>query len=351
MSRRLPPLAALVTALALVLAACGSDDGGSTGAASTPKEQRTVSLALDWTPNTNHVGFYVADALGLYRKEGIRLKVIPYATTAPETLVSRGRADFGVSYQAGVSYARAAGADVVSVLAPVQRNAFVIGVAANRKDLQRPRDLDGRTYAGFGTPDEGPALKQVIRADGGKGRFKDVTLSTSAYQAVYNGRADFTIPVATWEVLEADVVGKPMRTFRFEDYGFPEQYSTLVISSPAYLRDDPELSRRFLAATLAGYRYAAEHPERAARILLDANPQTLKNPELVQRSTALMAKDGWFEDPSGEVSGRQAAARWNAYGRFLASNDLLTGENGKPLTAEPDWSAYYTNAYLPKAGG
>ncbi len=82
-------------------------------AQATPIEQMApakVRLALDWTPNTNHIGFYVADALGLYRKEGIRLKVIPYATTAPETLVSRGRADFGVSYQAGVSYARAAGA-------------------------------------------------------------------------------------------------------------------------------------------------------------------------------------------------------------------------------------------------
>ncbi len=336
-------------AATLVAAGCGGDDEPATATA--PKPLTTVSLALDWTPNTNHSGIYVADRLGLYREAGIRLKIIPFATTLPETLVSRERADFGVSYQAGASYARAAGGDVISVLAPVQRNAFEIGVAADREDLQRPRDLDGKTYAGFGVPDEVPALRQVIRADGGTGEFKDVTLTTSAYEAVYNRRADFTIPAATWQVIEARLAGKPMRTFRFEDHGFPEQYSTLLISSAKYLQAEPELARRFLAATLEGYRRADEDPARAAELLLEANPTTLKNPELVNESAALMAKDGWLRDPGGEVSGAQAAERWNAYGRFLAENELLVGKDGKPLAAEPDWSTYFTNDYLPGAGG
>jgi ABC-type nitrate/sulfonate/bicarbonate transport system substrate-binding protein len=347
--RHLVPLVVASLAALLLAAGCGGQDEPATATA--PKPLTTVSVALDWTPNTNHSGLYVADRLGLYRDAGIRLKVIPYATTLPETLVSRGRADFGVSYQAGVSYARAAGGDVVSVLAPVQRNAFEIGVAANREDLQRPRDLDGRTYAGFGVPDEVPALQQVIRADGGRGEFKDVTLSTSAYEAVYDRRADFTIPAATWQVIEARLAGKPMRTFRFEDYGFPEQYSTLLVSSAKFLQDDPDLARRFLKATLEGYEVADEDPERAAQLLLEANPTTLKNPELVNASAKLMAQDGWLRDPDGEVSGTQAAERWNAYGRFLAENDLLAGKDGKPLPAEPDWTTYYTNAYLPESEG
>ena len=117
-----------------------------------------MSVALDWTPNTNHTGIYVAQKLGYYTAAGIDLKILPYASTAPETLVSHGKADFGFSYSAGVAFARAAGADVTSVFAVLQHTALEIGVRADRTDIKTPKDLDGKTYAGFGTPDEKPLL-------------------------------------------------------------------------------------------------------------------------------------------------------------------------------------------------
>jgi ABC-type nitrate/sulfonate/bicarbonate transport system substrate-binding protein len=306
----------------------------------------TVSVALDWTPNTNHTGIYVARRLGYYKAAGVDLQILPYASTAPETLVSHGVADFGFSYSAGVAFARAAGADVTSVFAVLQHTALEIGVRADRSDIRTPKDLDGKTYAGFGTPDEKPLLETVIRHAGGKGVFKDVTLNTSAYDAVYRGKADFTLPLATWEGIQARLVGKPLKTFKLARYGVPPEYSSLIASSTSFLRSSPDVARRFLAATTRGYQYAADHPRAAARILIDANKLVLTQPQLVYESADLMARS-YYKDAAGRV-GTQTVRAWKGYVRFLFGAGALTDANGNELTRAPEPSSYFTTAYLPR---
>jgi ABC-type nitrate/sulfonate/bicarbonate transport system substrate-binding protein len=319
-------------------------------AAAAPSQARpardSVSVALDWTPNTNHTGIYVAQRLGYYADAGIDLKILPYASTAPETLVSHRKADFGFSYSAGVAFARAAGEDVTSVFAVLQHTALEIGVRADRSDIATPRDLDGKTYAGFGTPDEKPLLQTVIRDAGGKGVFKDVTLNTSAYDAVYRGKADFTLPLATWEVIQARLVGKPLKTFKLSRYGVPPEYSALIASSNAYLQANPALARRFLGATARGYQYAADHPHAAAAILIAANKQVLTQPQLVYQSADLMARS-YYEDAAGKV-GTQTLAVWKGYVGFLFAHGALTDANGHKLKRAPAYASYFTNAYLPR---
>jgi ABC-type nitrate/sulfonate/bicarbonate transport system substrate-binding protein len=306
-----------------------------------------VSLALSWTPNTDYTGVYVADKLGYYRQQGISLKIIPYSSTATEVLATNGAADFAFSYQAGVAYAHASGKDLVGVFAPDQKGTYAIGVRADRSDITSPKDLDGKTYAGFGTPDELPELRYVIKNAGGKGEFKSVTLDTSAYQAVYGDRADFAIPIVTWEGIEAKLANKPFKTFALTDYGFPDQYSVLIAASQKYLSSHDETARKFLAATQQGYAYAADHPREAAQILIDANPSTLTNPELVYESQDALVKGGYLPGAKGRV-GIQDQTMWQAYGAFLYNNGLLVDGEGRKLSQEPKWNEYFTNAYLPK---
>ena len=332
----------IATALiAVVVSGCGSGDSADQSGAKAP-----VSIALDWTPNTNHIGVFVAEQLGYYKDEGLNVKVLPYANTAPETLVSRGKADFGVGNQAGIAYARASGQDVLPVMANIAKTQYAIGVQASNKALQSPKDLDGKTYAGFGTPDEGPELEYVIKADGGSGQFKTVTLNTTAYEAVYNGAADFTIAVTTWEGIQAELIGKPMRFFEFTDYGFPVQYSSVIESSNKYLNANPETAKKFLSATQKGYQYAQDNPVEAAKLLVKANPQTIKDAKLARESAVLLASDGYYKGAGGKI-GPVDPEIWEKYGSFLYSSKLVTGENGKPLASEPDWSKFYTNDYLP----
>ncbi|WP_019072652.1 ABC transporter substrate-binding protein [Streptomyces hokutonensis] len=341
MHRRTALTAIAATAL-LAATGCSAD---STAAAK--DGTTTVTLALDWTPNTNHTGIYVAQAKGWFKTAGIDLKIVPYGSTAPETLIANHKADFGISYQEGITTARAAGQDITSVYAVTQKTDVTIAVRADRSDITSPKDLDGKTYAGFGAPYEKPLLQKVIQSAGGKGDFKQVTLNTAAYQALYAGKADFAMPMPTWEGLEAELNGKPLKNFQLSDYGFPAIYSTLVASSDQFLKKNPELAKKFLAAVDKGYRYAVEHPSQAADLLISANKSVLTNTKLVQQSEALLAKE-YYKGTEGSI-GTQSAERWQAFADFEYKAGLLVDANGKKLTSAPKASTFFTNAYLPDA--
>lgn len=344
MHRRTALSAIAATAL-LAVTGCSADSTAATAA--TKDGTTTVTLALDWTPNTNHTGIYVAQAKGWFKAAGIDVKIVPYGSTAPETLIANHKADFGISYQEGITTARAAGQDITSVYAVTQKTDVTIAVRADRSDITSPKDLDGKTYAGFGAPYEKPLLQKVIQNAGGKGDFKQVTLNTSAYAALYAGQADFAMPMPTWEGLEAKLSGKPLKNFQLSDYGFPAIYSTLVATSDQFLKKNPELAKKFLAAVDKGYRYAAEHPDQAADLLISANKSVLTNTKLVKESETLLAKE-YYKGTDGSI-GTQSAERWQAFADFEYKAGLLVDANGKKLTSSPKASTFFTNAYLPDA--
>jgi ABC-type nitrate/sulfonate/bicarbonate transport system substrate-binding protein len=350
--RRSASRTALTVALALASAAVGAASCSSSASSSGPSAAggplTTVTLALDWTPNTNHTGIFVAQQLGYFKAAGIDLKIVPYGSTAPETLVSTHRADFGISYQDGLTEAAATGGDITSVFAITQKTDVVIGVRAD-SGITSPKQLDGKTYAGYGSPLESPMLKYVIKKDGGTGTFKDVTLNTDAYQALYAGQADFALPEPTWEVIQAKLVGKPLTTFDLSGYGFPDIYSALIATSHQYLNAHADLARKFLAAVQKGYAYATAHPADAANLLIKANSAVLgTQKELVEQSAALEAAQ-YYKAADGTI-GTQTQARWKALTDFLYANGILTDAAGKALPSEPDVSTLYTNAYLPATG-
>ncbi|QNG18227.1 ABC transporter substrate-binding protein [Rhodococcus triatomae] len=330
--RRLVALIALVSAALTAVTGCAAS--GS---------ENTVRFALDWTPNTNHTGLYVAIAEGYFADAGIDVEILPYNDTAPDTLVDSGNAEFGVSFHGSSTFAKAAGANTVSVLAPLQRWATAIGVRAD-SDVTRPSELDGTTYAGFGNPDGEAVLRQVIRNDGGAGEFETVTLGTSAYEAVYSGTADFTVSFFAWEGIEAEHRGTPMRYFEYTDYGFPESYAILIDANRDWLDENPDRARSFVQALQRGYEYAADHPDEAAQILVDSAPGAFPDEELVRESQRMLA-ERYMRDANGAVGG-QTLEQWRGFSKFLYDSGLLTGPDGNALTEEPDWSTYFTDEYL-----
>ncbi|UGT62602.1 ABC transporter substrate-binding protein [Nocardia asteroides] len=331
-------LACAVAAVAALsaLTACASADQG-----------QTIRFALDWTPNTNHTGLYVALQRGYFADAGLDVEVLPYNNTAVGTVVDAGNAEFGISTQGQSTFARASGAHTVSVLAPLRHWATGIGVRADRADITTPRDLDGKTYAGFGEPGEVEVLQQVIRNDGGTGDFTAVTLGTSAYEAVYSGQADFTVSYLAWEGIEAEHHGTPMKYLRYTDFGFPDSYAILIDGNQDWLTANPERAAKFVQALQRGYQAAADDPDAAARDLIAANPGAFNDESLVFESQRMLASR-FMKGADGRV-GAQALDQWAANSGFLYRKGLLAGPDGAPLTAEPDWSRYFTNDYLTPA--
>jgi ABC-type nitrate/sulfonate/bicarbonate transport system substrate-binding protein len=326
-------LVVLLAALSLLLTGCAGRSG-----------DRPIRIALDWTPNTNHTGLYVAQVEGWFADAGLDVEFLPYNSTSPDTLVSSGAAEFGISFQDSFTFSKAAGADITSVMAILQHWGTEIAVRADRADIVSPADLDGAVYGGFGGPGEVPKMQAVIRGAGGVGDFETVVLGTSAYEALYSGDVDFTEPFVAWEGIEAELRGEPLKTFAYTDHGFPDAYSVLLIGNSPWLAANPDAARAFVQAAQRGYRLGADDPARAAQLLMDANPGVFSEPELVTRSQDMLAAE-YLRDASGAV-GPQTLEQWAGYSGFVVDSGALVGPDGNPLTERPDFATWFTNDYL-----
>ena len=175
-----------------------------------------------------------------------------------------------------------------------------------------------------------------------------MTLDTAAYDALYAKRADFVIMFTAWEGVEAKERGIDIRTFAFDDYGFPDFYQVVLACNRRWLAAKPELARAFLAATVRGFQLAATDPDARRRAARRPEPGRLRRqPEAAarQRSASSPARAC-----SPTRAGRSGGRPWPS-GRAIpdscSSQGLLTGSDGKPLTTAPDYGSLFTNDYLP----
>ncbi|WEK04609.1 MAG: ABC transporter substrate-binding protein [Candidatus Devosia phytovorans] len=304
-----------------------------------------VTIALDWTPNTNHIGLYVADAKGFYDEAGLAVEILAYTDTSAGTLVANHVADFGILGSIGLFTQRTAGADLVATYALVQTETGRLVFNADRQDIGTPSDLDGKTYGGFGSAWETALIDTIIRHDGGTGEFETVTLGTSAYEALANSAVDFTLEVYTWEGVKAERDGPAQRAFRYADFGVPDQHTNFIGTSSAYLADNAETAKAFISASQRGYDYAVAHPDEATDILVAANADVLLDRDFVRASLQALIDGHYLKAESGAI-GTIEPAKMDAIGTFLFEAGILKDGNGAPIATKPDFRTYYSNDYL-----
>jgi ABC-type nitrate/sulfonate/bicarbonate transport system substrate-binding protein len=342
----IPVLLVIVIVTAYVLqqhasSTAANPQGSPTAAYTGPVE--TVTLALDWTPNTNHTGIYVAQEKDWYRQEGIDLKLLPYSDNAsPDTLVSTGKADVGISSTEGIVADAAVGQPVVSIAAIIQHNTSALVTLAS-SGLTRPGLLDGKIYGGFGAPYEDAVVGEIIKKDGGKGVFKSVKLSVDAMDALKAHRVDFVWIFEGWEGIQAAREGVKLNTFYITDYGVPDYYTPNIITSPTEIKQKADVLHRFMKATARGYEYARTHPQDSAQALLAlAPPGTFPDTGLVTASQEYLSPR--YADP-GRKWGLQDAAAWHGYPQFILNSGGVQDAAGKPVKSL-NLDALYTNEFL-----
>lgn len=326
---------ACVVAASLVvlpLAACGDEETSGT----TPRE--AVTVILDWTPNTNHAGVYLARQKGYYRDAGLDVKVIEPDQAGAVAQVMAGNGQFAFSYAEQVLPARAQGTDVVSIAAVTRTNTSSLASPADR-GIRRPRDLEGKTYAGFGGEIEKPLIDALVRCDGGdpaKVRFVDV--GNVDYTVGFRRKAFDAVWVFDgWDVIRMRRIQKtPVNTIRFRDHlnCIPDWYTPVIATSGSVLKSRPATVRAFLAATAKGYEDAAKHPSEAAAAVKQASPEA--DQALLVPSARFMAP--FFLDAKGRW-GEQDPGMWEGFNAFLRTNDITS-----PASAE----GAFTNDFLPK---
>ncbi len=327
--------AVLLSVLLMFTAGCGQRTGGQT-------QTEKVTVVLDWTPNTNHTGLYVALANGYFEQVGLDVDIVQPPEGGAEMLVASGKAQFCVTFQDSLAPAFA-GDDplpITAVAAVIQHNTSGI-LSRKGEGMDRPAGLEGRKYATWDMDVEKATLRQVMQADGGD--FDRVELIpstvTDEVSALKSGSVDAIWVFYAWAGKACEVAGLDTDYFAFADIDpVFDFYTPVIAANNDYLAQNPEAVKAFLAALSKGYEFAVSEPKAAADILMAAAPELAANKELVYASQEYLAGEYVADAPRwGEID----SARWAAYFDWLNENGLLP--------ASIDCAAGFTNEFLPEA--
>ncbi len=308
---------AVVLLLALS-AACGD---GSAGDERSGRLDR-VNVVLDWTPNTNHAGVYLARAEGWYRRAGLDVRIIEPGDAGALQLLGTGKADVAFTAQEELVPARAEGVPVVGIAAVVQHNTSSL-LALRESGIRRPADLVGHTYGGFGGPLEKALVSGLVRCDGGdpkKVRFAEVG-DVDYRVGLEKGQYDFVWIFDAWDKIRlAELEQVDVSTIPFLDHTdcIPDWYTPMLATTEPEIDQRGEVLQRFMEVTARGYRTAMDRPGAAADALLDAVPEL--DADLVRRSAAYLATR-YSDDPARW--GHQDPAVWRRFVRFLVDAGLI----------------------------
>jgi ABC-type nitrate/sulfonate/bicarbonate transport system substrate-binding protein len=233
----------------------------------------TIKLALDWTPNINHIGFFVARSKGFYADAGIDVEItdpsIDNYELTPAKKVELWRADFALCpTESIISYrTKAAPFDLTAVAALFDDDMSAIVVKGD-SDVQSPKDLDGKSYASYKARYEDQIVKQMVRNDGGQGNIQVVyPEKLGIWETIVNNKYDATWIFTNWEGVQAKSMSVDLRMFKMEDFNVPYSYSPVLAASAEKIVEREGAYRNFLKATKQGFLYAKAHPEEAAEIL------------------------------------------------------------------------------------
>jgi putative hydroxymethylpyrimidine transport system substrate-binding protein len=319
--RRVLVLASVATALAALPGASGTrifPDGMP--ALAQDSDLETVSVALDWYPNANHAGLYLAQERGYYAEEGLSPEF--YTPSDPTTVlqtVGAGRDDFGISYQTDILLARAAGVPVVSALALVQTPLQGIMVLAD-SGITRPRDLAGKTVGYPGIPSQEAFLATMLEDDGRTMDDVDlVNIDFNLVPGLISGQVDASLGAFwTHEPILAEQEGFPTRVLKVDDWGVPPYYELVLATGESTVAGRSELVERFLRATRRGYEDAIADPAAAIAALRAASPDL--NISVEEAGIALLAPV-WTA--GGVPFGTQTAERWDTYAAWMVERGLI----------------------------
>lgn len=325
-----------------LLAGCGQSGGARDTnseyeGASTAGELTKVSFVLDYSPNVNHTGLYVALQNGWFAEEGLDVEIVPVPADGSDALIGSGGANMGITYQDYIanSLGSANPLPYTAVAAVVQHNTS--GILSRAEDgITSPAAMVGHRYATWNLPTEQATIRHLVESEGAN--FDDVDLVPYEVEDDVMGLQanlyDCVWVYEWWAVANANLQGYPVNYFAFGDIDPVFDFYTPVIAvNDEFAADNPDVVRAFLRAAKRGYEFAAENPREAAGILCEAVPELDR--ELIAEAQNILSPQYIADATSwGEID----AERWAAYYTWINENNLA--ENAF------DAHAGYTLEYL-----
>ncbi len=319
---------AVLMFITLVITGCGSRAS---------QELIPVKLILDWVPNTNHTGIFVAQAKGYFEDAGLAVQIIQPGEVYPEAAVASGVADYGISFQEIVTLARADNIPIVSIAAVLQHNTSGF-VTAAKLNVTSPAGFEGLRYGSWGTPFESPTLEVLMNCAGGD--FRKVKIIDTGFAdslaLISTNQIDLAWIFYGWQGFQAKQLGIDLNVIMMKDYFncIPDYYTPVVIASENTIAKKPEVVKAFLKALSRGYKFSIDNPGEAAGVLVASVPEL--NAALVKASQDWLSP---YYQANAQRWGEQKESVWRDYSEWMVKHGILSS----PIAV----SQAFTNKFLP----
>jgi ABC-type nitrate/sulfonate/bicarbonate transport system substrate-binding protein len=300
-------------------------------------ELQEVTLMLDWVPNTNHTGIFVAQDQGYFTDAGLEVAIIEPGEVYAEQAVSGGAAEFGISFQEQVTIARADGVPLVSIAAIIQHNTSAFASRAEL-DVGSPKDWEGLRYGAFGSPFEEPTLRLLMECAGGDFEQLDIvdTGFADPLALLSEAQTDLAWIFYAWQGIQAEQQGVELDLVMMSDWFdcIPDYYTPILITSEEMITQQPEVVQALVSAIARGYAFAIEDPQAAAQILLRFVPEL--DADLVEASQLWISQ---MYQADASRWGEQQTSVWDQYTAWMVENGIIDDRI--------DAHATMTNEFLP----
>lgn len=319
----------LLMGMAISLMACQPKEDSKVDLKAENNKLTDVVVSLDWVPNTNHTGLYVAQEKGYFKEQGLNVKIVQPSEDSASTLVANNRADFGIYFQPNMTSRLEKGVPITAVAAILQHNPAGL-LSLKSLGAKSPKDLNGKRYSTWEDPIDDATVAHVV----GDKLVKIPGEATDATVALRMNQFDYILAYYGWDGIHAKMQDVETNFFFLRDYEpIFDYYAPVIITNNKLLETNPELVKKTLAAMKKGYLYAAKNPEESADILVKYAPET--NKELALASQKYISTQ--YLDDNGEW-GKFDYNRWDRFYDWVYKQGLIE----KPLPPQ----AGVTNDYL-----
>ena len=320
------------TALLLSFAACSTPDPAGNGKADS---EDSHTILLDWLPNPDHSGIYLAEENGAFKENGLDINIqTPSGTADAAKMISTGQVDLAISYEPDTVMAAANGMKVTAVASIIPEVLSSLIITGKDKTVN---DLKGQSVGNPSLATSVPTLNYVLKEHGlSESDVTNVSLSTGLIEPLVNNQVAAVFGAyKNIEGVQLESEGD-YTVLPVDDIGVPSFDELVVIANPDRLKDDDDYAEfvtKCLKALKEGFADAQEHPDQAYEAI---------KPVAEGYDEALLKAMVEATVPAYENSlgfGRMDPDAWDSYADWMLENSIIE--------QEIKGSDCMTNDYLP----
>ena len=296
-----------------------------------------ASLRLNWYLGGLHVPFYYGKEKGFYAAEGIDLTINEGRGSANTVqVVAAGSDTFGLADSSSVILTASKGADVKSVMSLLNTTGYSV-VSLAEANIKTPKDLEGRKVAVTAGDPLGQLLQAICKANNVDcNKIGMIQVDPAAkVVTVLEKKADALLGGVDDQYFLIKYKGAVPAAMRYADFGGNIVGMTIMTSGET-LKNNPDLVRRFVRATVKSWEETKKNPGAAVDAALKAKPDLNRQSTLDQLMVDIDLLDS--KNSKGRI-GWGAQADWD--------QTLAILKNYRDLQTDKDWTAFHTNGFLP----